>query len=75
MTEFNKKEIEEFKTIKSIFDRASKFFENNKIAEGEYLEKKASFNCKILSKQFNLDYDIIIDLVFDYEYTINKLNA
>lgn len=71
--EFSKKEVEEFKSIKSIFDKASNFYENGKTVEGDYLEKKAVYNCKILSKKFNLHYDIIIDLVFDYEYTVNNL--
>jgi hypothetical protein len=70
---FTKKQIEEFKAIKQLFDQATRHRDNSNFNLAQHYEKKGEANVQILSKTLNLDYDIVIDLVFDFERTRKKL--
>jgi hypothetical protein len=69
----NKIIIDELKAIRDIFRQAEYYRDSNKKDLFEYNEEKGNKNIDILSKQLGLERNIIIDLVFDTQYTLDEL--
>jgi phage host-nuclease inhibitor protein Gam len=72
---FSKKQIEEFKAVKELFDRADKHRANLKSDLADYYEKKGEANVRILSDKLNLEYNTIINLIYDFENTSKQLKV
>lgn len=86
---FNKissKEIKkEFSVVKGIFDKASNMRDGLQGCDDErslkelkastHLETKAEQNCDMYAEMFNIDYGTIINLVFDYDDTLEAIKT
>lgn len=69
---FTKKTKDEFKSIKNTFDIASDHRDAGKLELYRYYEDEATRNVANHAKQLHLDYDLVIDLIFDFMSTIDS---
>jgi hypothetical protein len=69
---FTKKTKDEFKSIKNTFDIASDHRDAGKLELYRHYEDEAVRNVANHAKQLNLDYDLVIDLIFDFTGTIDS---
>lgn len=70
---FTDQQRRELKAVKSSFDRASSLRDEGKDKLANYYESDAEQNVAIYAKLFGLDYNTVIDLVFDFDYTASQL--
>jgi len=75
---------QDFSAVKELFDNSTKILDSltgydfderpvGKVAKAEYFEKKAEANCQIYAHTLQIDYDLVISLVFDYRETVRGL--
>ena len=69
---FTKKTKDEFKSIKNTFDIASDHRDAGKLELYRHYEDEATRNVANHAKQLHLDYDLVIDLIFDFMGTVNS---
>jgi len=74
MTTINKKQLDEFKAIKTLFDTTTRHNDNGNISLYKFYESQAEKNVTILSKQLKLNYDVVINLIFDFDHTVTNSN-
>lgn len=72
--EITKEIREEMKAVKYLFDRASYFMSSERSELAEYYEKKAESAVLHICKKLSLPYNVVIDLIFDFNYTLDYLN-
>jgi len=64
----------ELANVKSLFERATYHADKQQEQLAAYYEARAVTNCAIYMVKLGITYNEVIDLAFDFEYSLQQIN-